>query len=117
MKIDLNKMRLAMADACMDKVDLRIRSGIPSGTLSNVYNGKNVRSSTIGRIAAALGVPAESLILDEKAEQKKAEAERSELLLKYAELSEKQQELSEKGLDVAAGIVAKELEKIQKQLG
>lgn len=117
MKVNLEKMRLAMAYAGIDVADLCIASGIPKGTMNNVLNRKSARPRTIGKIAAALGVPAESLILDEKAEQKKAEADRTALLMRFATLSEKQQELSEKGLDVAAGIVAKELEKIQKQLG
>ena len=117
MKVNLDKMRLAMAHVGIDVADLCIVSGIPKGTMNNVLNRKSVRPSTIGKIAAALGVPAESLILDEKAEQKKNEAERADLLLKYATLSEKQQELSEKGLTFAADMLGKELKSIQEKLG
>ena len=117
MKIDVNKLRIAMADSCVDVNKLVSMSNIKRSTYDNIIRGKNVRSSTMGRIAATLGVPAESLILDEKAEQKRVEAERSELLLKYATLSEKQQELSEKGLTFAADMLGKELKSIQEKLG
>lgn len=74
------------AKACMDRKDLHILSGIPLGTLSNVYNCKNVRSATIGKIAKTLNVPAESLILDEQAEQIKAAEERDKLIVRYTSL-------------------------------
>lgn len=69
MKIDLNKLQLAMANACVDRKDLQARSGLPLGTLSNVYNGKNVRTSTIGKIARALEVSAESIVVSEHTQQ------------------------------------------------
>ncbi|MCI7097581.1 MAG: helix-turn-helix transcriptional regulator [Lachnospiraceae bacterium] len=117
MKINAEKLRIVMSDCQMGTKELATVTGICESTIKRAYRGGEMRSTTIGKIAAALGVPAESLILDEKAEQKKAEAERSELLLKYAELSEKQQELSEKGLTFAADMLGKELKAIQEKLG
>ncbi|MDY2627784.1 MAG: helix-turn-helix transcriptional regulator [Lachnospiraceae bacterium] len=117
MKINAEKLRYAMSECQMGTKSLAVATGIHESTVKRAYRGGEMRSTTIGRIAAALGVPAESLILDEKAEQKKNEAERAELLLKYATLSEKQQELSAKGLTFAADMLGKELRSIQEKLG
>lgn len=117
MKVNTERLRVMMSDYQFNVRTLASAAEISESATKKAYKGEEVRPRTIGKIAAALGVPAESLILDEKAEQKKAEAERSELLLKYATLSEKQQELSEKGLTFAADMLGKELKSIQEKLG
>ena len=117
MRINANKLRIVMSERQIESRELSVASNISESTIKRAYRGGEMRSTTIGKIAAALGVPAESLILDEKAEQKKNEAERADLLLKYATLSEKQQELSAKGLTFAADMLGKELKAIQEKLG
>ena len=83
-----------MSDCQMGTKELAAVTGICESTIKRAYRGGEMRSTTIGKIAAALGVPAESLILDEKAEQKKNEAERADLLLKYATLNQLQTEFA-----------------------
>lgn len=117
MRINANKLRIVMSERQIESRELSVASNISESTIKRAYRGGEMRSSTIGKIAAALGVPAESLILDEKAEQKKAEEDRDALLLRFATLSEKQQELSAKGLEFAADILGKELKNIQEKLG
>jgi len=62
MKINKQKLQLAMANACMNTSDLQCSSKLPRPTVNNVISGKSVRPATVGRIAKALKVPVESLI-------------------------------------------------------
>lgn len=62
MKVDRQKLYLAMARACMDSADLPKASGLPRATVQNAIVGKNVRPSTLGKIAKALGVDPAELI-------------------------------------------------------
>lgn len=62
MKVDRNKLELAMARACMNTADLHVAAGLPRPTVNNAIVGKGVRPGTLGKIARALGVdPAELL--------------------------------------------------------
>ena len=66
MKVDREKLRLAMARACMDVEDLLAAAGMPRATYNNAIQGKGLRPATLGRIAKALGVdPAEILEREE----------------------------------------------------
>ncbi len=62
MKINKQKLQLAMANACLTSGDLHKKSSLPRGTFLNVITGKSVRPATIGKIAKALNVPVENLI-------------------------------------------------------
>lgn len=66
MKADINKLRLAMARACMNPQDLAKAAEMPPQTVNGVLRGRGVRPATLGRIAKALGVdPAEILEKEE----------------------------------------------------
>ena len=104
MKIDLNKMRIAMANACMNTGDLKNKALIPEGTMKNVLNGCNSRPATVGRIAKALGVPVESILMDEETEQQKKDSaeiaetlEKARLVSRYTWLSMKFMQLYRMG--------------------
>lgn len=56
MKVSREKLKLAMARACMNTADLADAAGLPRPTVNNVVVGKSVRTGTLGRIARALGV-------------------------------------------------------------
>ena len=62
MKVDRQKLYLAMARACMDSADLPAAAGMPRATVQNAIVGKSVRPSTLGKIAKALGVDPAELI-------------------------------------------------------
>ncbi|WP_195199835.1 helix-turn-helix domain-containing protein [Faecalispora jeddahensis] len=63
MKLDMQKMLLAMAVKCMTVGELAERSGISRVALTRFTTGKNnPKPATIGKIAKALGVPVESLV-------------------------------------------------------
>ncbi|MDO4333061.1 MAG: helix-turn-helix domain-containing protein [Eubacteriales bacterium] len=62
MKIDKQKLQIAMANACVVSKDLQKKSTLPRGTYLNVVTGKSVRPATIGKIAKALNVRVEDLI-------------------------------------------------------
>lgn len=98
MKIDIKKMYAAMANACMDSTELQQTSGVPKGTMSNAFNRKSLRPSTVGKIARALNVPAEYLILDEEAERQQQEEKeldnKVKLIARYTELVRRLSEFS-----------------------
>ena len=56
MKANKNKLRLAMARACMNPQDLAKAAEMPPQTVNGVLRGRSVRPATLGRIAKALGV-------------------------------------------------------------
>lgn len=65
MKVNKQKLDLAMARACMTSAELPEAAGIPRPTVQNAVVGKSVRPATVGKIAKALGVdPIE--IIEEK---------------------------------------------------
>lgn len=55
MKVNRQKLELAMARACMDSKDLPAAAQLPRPTVNNAICGKSVRPKTAGRIAKALG--------------------------------------------------------------
>lgn len=65
MKICKEKLCIAQARSCMTTNDL-IESGIPRGTLMGILTCqvKNVRPSTVGKIAKVLGVDVTEIIED-----------------------------------------------------
>lgn len=62
MKLNKQKLCVAMARSCVISKDLQQKSGLPKATYIRALTGKNVRPATIGKIAKALGVPVENLI-------------------------------------------------------
>ena len=55
MKVDRQKLKLAMARACMSTEDLTTAAQLPRPTVNNAIVGKSVRPKTVGCIAKALG--------------------------------------------------------------
>lgn len=55
MKIDLKKLDLALARACMNSRGLR-EHNISSNLMTTVYKGIDIKPSSVGRIAKALNV-------------------------------------------------------------
>lgn len=63
MVVDLQKLQLAMARACMSSANLRKSAGVSDVTLCKIQNGtQEPRPSTLGRIAKALNVDPGELI-------------------------------------------------------
>lgn len=62
MKVNRQKLELAMARACMNSADLPAVAGLPRPTVQNAIVGKGVRPGTLGRIARALGVDPADII-------------------------------------------------------
>ena len=65
MKADTNKLRLAMARACMNPQDLAKAAQMPAQTVNGVLRGRSIRPATLGRIAKALGVDPAEIIKEE----------------------------------------------------
>ncbi|MBD5094099.1 MAG: helix-turn-helix transcriptional regulator [Subdoligranulum sp.] len=63
MKLDANKLDLALAQRCMNLSDLR--SGTSPQTLLRLRKGVDAKPATIGRIARALGVDPAEIIKQE----------------------------------------------------
>lgn len=61
MKINRKKYELARARKCISSKDI-VDSGIPSGTLCAILNGRNAKPETIGKIARAIGVDVTEII-------------------------------------------------------
>lgn len=66
MKAHKDKLKIAMANACMSTGGLIEASGMPRPTVNKVIAGKSVGPATLGRIARALGVPVEQIIEQEE---------------------------------------------------
>jgi transcriptional regulator with XRE-family HTH domain len=63
MKININKLLMAMANACITIGELSSKSGISRTALNNFTTGKgNPKPATIGKIAKALNVNVEDLL-------------------------------------------------------
>lgn len=63
MKINFQKLQIAMANACMNKSDLADSAGISRISISKYFSGKRHPSpKTIGKIAKALNVAVTDLI-------------------------------------------------------
>lgn len=62
MKVNRQKLELAMARACMSTEDLTKAADLPRPTVNNAIVGKGIRPATLGKIARALDVdPADIL--------------------------------------------------------
>ena len=65
MKVNRQKLWLAMARACMDSAELASAAKMPRPSLNNAIVGKSIRPATLGKIAKALGVdPAEIIEME-----------------------------------------------------
>ena len=62
MKVNREKLFLAMAKKCMGPDDVCRKVKMPRPTLNGAINGRNIRPVTLGKIAAALGVEPEEII-------------------------------------------------------
>lgn len=56
MKASIVKLRIIMANNCIEIRDLQKKAEMPRPTLNNVISGRSVRPATLGRVAKALGV-------------------------------------------------------------
>ena len=65
MTASINKLRLAMARACMNPQDLAKAAEMPPQTVNGVLRGRSVRPATLGRIAKALGVDVIEILKEE----------------------------------------------------
>ena len=63
---DTEKLRLAMARACMNPQDLAKAAEMPPQTVNGVLRGRSVRPATLGRIAKALGVDVTEILKKEE---------------------------------------------------
>lgn len=64
MIIDVMKLKIAMARACMGVADLGEKANVGRATLIRILrdDGENVRCKTVGKLARALGVDVLDLI-------------------------------------------------------
>lgn len=65
MKLQKNKLEIAMARACMSARDLR-RKGLSPATISRAVNGEELTVKTVGKIARALGVDVTEILEEVK---------------------------------------------------
>ena len=66
MKANREKLRLAMARACMNPQDLAKAAEMPPQTVNGVIRERSVRPATLGRIAKALNVDVAELMRKEE---------------------------------------------------
>lgn len=65
MKANQKRLELAMTRACMNLPQVGEVANVPYQTMKNVWNGKNTKPATMGRIAKALGVDPADIIESE----------------------------------------------------
>ena len=70
MLVKKDALNLAMAERCMNPYEVCRNAGISYQTFRKVHNGKRCKPTTIGKIAKALNVPVELLVLTESGEGK-----------------------------------------------
>lgn len=66
MRINKRKLKIAMANVCMNTADLQKVADIPRPTLDGAMQGKGVSPKTMGKIARALGIQPSEILVDEK---------------------------------------------------
>ena len=67
MNLDLNKLKLAQARACLSVNDLVNKTGLGRATVSKTLNGKvKATPKTIGLIAKALNIDVSEIISEEE---------------------------------------------------
>ncbi len=65
MKINKRNLEIAMARKCLSAEELSKNTGISAITITRIKNGvQDARTTTVGKIAKALGVSVEELIED-----------------------------------------------------
>lgn len=64
MNADRRLVEIAMAKECMTLKDIAKKAQMPEPTVKNVLSGRGVKPATLGRVARALNVAPEDLILD-----------------------------------------------------
>lgn len=62
MLINKSKLQIAMANKCIDPVDLAEKAGIAYATIKRATLKDGAKPSTVGKIAKALEVPVEDLL-------------------------------------------------------
>lgn len=63
MKLNIQKLQIAMANACMNKTELAEAAGISKIAVSSYFSGKRKSTpKTIGKIAKALNVSVTEII-------------------------------------------------------
>ena len=63
MRVNQDRLLLAMANACVCNRKLCEKSGVAQPTLSRIKSGKaHPKPVTVGRLAHALGIPVEQLV-------------------------------------------------------
>lgn len=65
MRLDKQKLRIAMARACMDTEDVIQAAEMPRPTFNGAMQGRSIRPATLGRIARALGVDVTEIIKED----------------------------------------------------
>lgn len=65
MKIDVYKLELAKARACMNQTELEAK-GVGRTLLARIKKGENLTAKTVGKIAKALGVDVTEIIVTEE---------------------------------------------------
>lgn len=66
MRISKDKLQLAMARACMDRMSLCKAANIPLTSYGNISAGRGVRPVTAGKLARVLGCDVTEILLDEE---------------------------------------------------
>jgi transcriptional regulator with XRE-family HTH domain len=62
MQVDVEKFVFAMARGCLSVRELCVLSGVSAVTVLRIRNGNQVRPSTVGRVARALGLDVDELL-------------------------------------------------------
>lgn len=65
MKIDREKLDMAMARKCMSVNDIVQQAAIPRGTFNGLFKRQSIRPATIGKIARALEIDPADLLAEE----------------------------------------------------
>ena len=65
MKIDVKKLEMAMAHACMNVSNIANKAGIARQTIVYAKRGQKILPSTVGKIAKAIGVDPAEIIVEE----------------------------------------------------
>ena len=64
LNINFNKFLVALAKSGMTTLALGIQSGVGRNTISKIMNGKtNVRPQVVRKLAKALNIPVEDLVI------------------------------------------------------
>ena len=107
MLVNCLKLRCAVDSTGLTHKQFAERAGVSRNTISAVLNSDiwNMKAETVAKVCRVLRIKPSDILFC-----------RDDLIIRFAELSKKRKDMENAGLDEAADIISKQIEKLEKFL-